>query len=110
MTVRHGHLVRPRQRAYAFDPNLPPPPTPPADANKQWSGITRDYYLPRYTLLAARIEDAIRSFGKVNASAFADDLGDLGAAWTTATSPTYPAEPVGDAVALARAAYEKYAG
>ena len=80
-----------------------------ADANKQWSGITRDYYLRRYTLFAARVDEAIARNTTVDASAFAEDLGALGAAWTTATSPAYPAEPVGDAVALAGAAYRKYA-
>ena len=91
-------------------------PTPPAPtnglydyANKQWAGITRDYYLRRYTLLAVRADAALAAGAPVDAKAFAGDLAALGAAWTTATAPTYPAEPVGDAVALAQAAYDKYA-
>ena len=70
-------------------------------ANKQWSGITRDYYLRRYTLLAARADAAIAAKAPVDAKAYATDLAALGLEWTTATTPTYPAAPVGDALAQA---------
>jgi hypothetical protein len=63
----------------------------------------------RYTLLAARADAALAAGAPIDAKAYAGDLAALGAAWTTATTPTYPAEPVGDAVALAQAAYDKYA-
>lgn len=92
---------------------FPTPPTPDNHlydyANKQWAGMTRDYYLRRYTLLAARVDAAIAAKVRVDAQAYANDLGALGLAWTTATTPVYPAVPVGDALALAQAAYDRYA-
>lgn len=91
----------------------PLPPTPDNHlydyANKQWSGITRDYYLQRYILLANRIETAINTGTKVDTTAYMNDLGTLGEEFTRATNASYPIIPQGDAKSLCKSLYQKYA-
>ena len=76
--------------------------------NKQWAGLTQAYYRKRYDLLAVRVAEGIRSGKGVNATAYAADLGALGEAWTRG-KVEFPSSPVGDAVAVGRALYTKYA-
>ena len=77
-------------------------------ANKMWNGITRDYYLQRYVLLANRIETAIKAGTKVDANAYLADLGILGDSFTRATGANYSITPVGDAHLLSVFLYQKY--
>lgn len=93
-------------------------PTPPSPtnglydyANKQYNGIVRDYYLQRYAAYASLASAAIPTGKPVTAADYIAALTTIGQQWTTATAPAsiYPAEPQGDAVAVARALFNKYA-
>ena len=99
---------------------FPSPPTPDNHlydyANKQWGGITKDYYLQRYILLASRIQEAIHNGsggGKiaVNVTGYLLDLGLLGKNWTTTTvaNVTYPDLPFGDAINISKLLFQRYA-
>lgn len=90
-------------------------PTPPSPdnhlydyANKMWNGITRDYYLNRYVLLANRIETAIKTGAKVDANAYMNDLEILGESFTRALNANYSYTPIGDAHSISVALYQKY--
>ena len=79
--------------------------------NKQWQGLTRDFYAPRYQLYAARAAAAIRAHAPFNTSGFVADVTAAATAWTTAHAPQqeYPAHPQGSALETSRALYNKYA-
>ena len=79
--------------------------------NKQWQGITKDFYSPRYSLYAARAISAITSHSPFNTTGYVEDVSELAQAWTTAHLPEsrYPTQPLGDALAISRALFEKYA-
>ena len=90
-------------------------PTPPSPdnhlydyANKVWAGMTRDYYLPRYELFADAKAAAIAAKTAVNATLYREALTGLGAAFTR-SQKVYPAGPTGDAIAISRDLYAKYA-
>ena len=91
---------------------FPAPPTPDNHlydyANKLWSGLAKGYYLPRYELLVARTKEALRAGRAVNKTAYAEDLGALGEAWTRGAA-AFPAAPVGDALVLSQQLYARYA-
>jgi alpha-N-acetylglucosaminidase len=97
---------------------LPLPPTGENKlydyANKQFSGLTKDYYLLRYSAFATLAAEAILSGGlpaDVDQAAFVDDLTYIGQQWMGARAPAsvYPTEPMGDALEVAAALYTKYA-
>lgn len=79
--------------------------------NKQWQGLTADFYAPRWAFYAAHASTAIRDKKPFNTTAFVADVSAAAAAWTTAHLPDsrYPSQPVGDALAVSRALFEKYA-
>jgi len=93
---------------------FPSPPTPSNGlcdyANKVWAGLVSGYYAPRYDLFAVAKAEAIRAGHPqdVNATAYALALTDLGQAFTRSTAPL-PAQPAGDAAAIAKRLYDKYA-
>jgi len=86
-------------------------PSPLHDyANKMWSGLTRDYYLPRAAIYLKYLKQSLRDS---NASfAFQEWRRDwiaLTNNWQTASN-VYPTAATGDALEMAMTLYEKYAG
>jgi alpha-N-acetylglucosaminidase len=79
--------------------------------NKQWQGLTKDFYAPRYSLYAARAIDAIRAHSTFNTSGFVADVSSVAATWTTSHAPQsrYPAVAQGDALTVSTALFDKYA-
>ena len=79
-------------------------------ANKQWQGITRDYHLQRYLAFSEVQADAIARGGgaQPNATLFEALLTPIALAFASGRT-AYPSEPVGDAVAVSRAMFDKYA-
>ena len=72
-------------------------------AHKEWSGLLRDYYYPRWVVY----------FDKLKAGSntpFADELFDMEWAWATTTSSTknYPDTPQEEPVIVARELFDKY--
>ena len=79
-------------------------------ANKQFSGITRDYYLQRYLAFSSVMADAIRAGSpqQPNATRFAQLLTPIALNFASGRT-VYPADPVGDAIAVSRTMFGKYA-
>jgi alpha-N-acetylglucosaminidase len=76
-------------------------------ASKHWSGLIRDYYVPRATLLmkqAIKDRTAGRSLNQTEVSRL---HAQLAYKWTT-DEKKYSVLPNGDAVSISRSMYEKY--
>ena len=80
-------------------------------ACKQWSGLIRTYYKPRWGLF---LNQTLTALATNPAKAF--DIGEFESksyawfnAWQADMTESYAAEPQGDAVALSKALHEKYA-
>ncbi|MCE5230751.1 alpha-N-acetylglucosaminidase [bacterium] len=76
-------------------------------ANRQWSGLVRDYYRMRWEMYFKAQALALKSGKPLDEEKFLAELGAAEKAWTHATN-AYPTEPVGDTVAVARRLKEKY--
>lgn len=77
-------------------------------ASKQWSGLVRDYYGPRWQLFTSSVIDAISKKTPWDADAFNAQSLAFEQSWQTA-SGTYPISPSGDSVAIVKALRSKYA-
>ena len=76
-------------------------------ASKHWSGLIRDYYAARVTLVMEQaLKDA--AAGKpLDNDAVTTIKAEHAYNWTTATNP-YPTEVVGDFAAVSKAMHAKY--
>lgn len=82
-----------------------PKPTDLSDyAYKQWGGLTRDYYLPRWRNFFENVQKSLQD-PKVR-PAYTGAEAEI--AWTQATTPSYPARPESDAAETARTLFAKY--
>jgi alpha-N-acetylglucosaminidase len=76
-------------------------------SEREWSGMLRGFYLPRWGLFFARLEKSLDEKKPVDEKRLESDLRDWDAAWTR-RSEVYPDAPSGDAVAIARRLWDKY--
>ena len=77
-------------------------------ASKHWSGLIRDYYARRVTLVMEQALSDAAAGKSLDRSALNRVYAEHAYNWTTATNP-YPTEPVGDYVAVSKAMRTKYA-
>ncbi len=73
-------------------------------AYKQWGGLTRDYYLPRWRKFFDNVQ---KSFHDPNIPT-SYECGATEIAWVKATTPVYPVKPESDAVKTAKALFTQY--
>ena len=91
-------------------------------ANKEWAGLVKDYHRERYLLFAQHRAAAMGKGAPFDLAAFQGALlgqackfqhdvggGGGGGGGGGAGSARYPAAPVGDAVAISRELWRKYA-
>ena len=76
-------------------------------ASKHWSGLIRDYYGARVTLVMKQALSDAAAGKALDQKAITAIKGAHAHAWTTATNP-YPTEVVGDFVAVSKATQAKY--
>lgn len=76
-------------------------------AHKQWSGLLTGFYLPRWEQFLARLDKALEEGKEVDMAAWERDIREWEDKWTHATE-TYPTEPTGDSVAVAKSLYAKW--
>ncbi|MBM4089690.1 MAG: hypothetical protein FJ276_09720, partial [Planctomycetes bacterium] len=76
-------------------------------ARKEWSGLIAGYYLPRWQRLFDELAACLRDDRPFDENAFQADLRKWMAAWSDGRE-TYPTQPRGDSVAVARRLWEKY--
>jgi alpha-N-acetylglucosaminidase len=76
-------------------------------AHKQWQGLFSDYYKPRWAAFFSGLDRALADGATFDRAPFADEM----CAWEQAWSrrhDTYPTEPTGDPVGVARRLVAKY--
>jgi alpha-N-acetylglucosaminidase len=78
-------------------------------SQRQWSGMVRGFYLPRWELLLRRLEESVASGTPLDEGRFEADLRTWEEGWTHG-SESYPTSPRGEAVGVARRLWEKYRG
>ncbi|HTN35426.1 MAG TPA: alpha-N-acetylglucosaminidase C-terminal domain-containing protein, partial [Arachidicoccus sp.] len=76
-------------------------------AYKQWSGLLQGFYKARWEQFNTDVLKSLASGQKLDVEAFDEKIKDWEWKWVNATAP-YPTEPKGDAVAIAKALFEKY--
>lgn len=77
-------------------------------ANKMWSGLTRDYYLPRASIYLEYLKQSLHGNTSFAFEEWRRDWIALTNAWQTASN-LYPTAATGDALDIAITLYEKYA-
>jgi alpha-N-acetylglucosaminidase len=76
-------------------------------AQRQWSGLTVGFFLPRWELLLKRMDEALATGKPLDVAAFGREVRALEDKWTH-EQDAYPAETQGDPVAVVRRLWEKY--
>lgn len=76
-------------------------------ASKQWAGLIRGFYLPRWEQFAQRLDAALAEGKPFDAGAYERDIQQWEEAWTHDTE-SYPEQPEGDAIAESRRLWDKY--
>ncbi|XP_074640981.1 alpha-N-acetylglucosaminidase-like [Tubulanus polymorphus] len=77
-------------------------------ATKQWSGIVKDYYKPRWQLFVNHLITSLEKGQKYNQSIFVEDVFKSVEQPFTYSRSSYPTTPVGSTVPLAQKLYQKY--
>ncbi|XP_050210312.1 alpha-N-acetylglucosaminidase isoform X2 [Mercurialis annua] len=78
-------------------------------ANKFWSGLLEDYYLPRAATYFDHLEKSLKKNEKLNLQAWREKWITLSNEWQ-ADKKHYPVKAKGDALAISKALYGKYFG
>jgi len=74
---------------------------------KEWAGMLSGYYLKRWQQYLSELGDALEENRKFDRNAFQQQLWQWESDWAEA-GETYPAEPAGDSVAVAKKLWAKY--
>jgi alpha-N-acetylglucosaminidase len=80
-------------------------------AQKQWAGMLRGFYGPRWAMFVERLDAALAAGQPFDADRFERDVRAWEDRWTHqrgSAAGAYPAEPRGDAVAVSRRLFERY--
>jgi alpha-N-acetylglucosaminidase len=78
-------------------------------AGRQWNGLLRDYYLPRWQILIDATLAELKGGKPVDRAALEIQWHDHNWRFATATDGSYSANSSGDCFAMSRALFEKYA-
>ncbi len=76
-------------------------------ARKQWSGLLSGYYAPRWQRFLELARQALRANQSLNVMAYHQELLQWTAQWA-GRQESYPAQPRGDSIAIARRLWTKY--
>jgi len=76
-------------------------------SQREWSGMLRGFYLPRWEMFFARLEKSLEERKPLDEKRLESDLRDWDAAWVRKTE-SYSDRPTGDAVAASKRLWAKY--
>ena len=79
-------------------------------ANRQWNGLMRDYYLPRWQMLIDATLAGLKSGKPVDKKALDKQWCDHNWKFATTVGGDYSAKPKGDSFAMSRTLFDKYSG
>ncbi len=78
-------------------------------ANRQWNGLLGDYYFHRWQLWLEALNGAVGQPDKFNQDSVRKKIQDWEYGWTRSTK-SFPVQPTGDTVAIAKNLLAKYSG
>jgi len=79
-------------------------------AKKEWAGLVADYYKPRWLLFTSMLAESLQTGGAPFLQARYDNVVfNMVEKPFTFKKSTFPDEPIGDSVMLAKQFYDKYA-
>jgi hypothetical protein len=76
-------------------------------AQREWSGMLRGFYRPRWELFVGSLEKSLAEKKPLDAAAVENALRDFDVKWTHGTE-SYPEAPAGDSLAVSRRLWAKY--
>ena len=76
-------------------------------ANKQWEGLMKNFYKPRWELFIFQVLEALKSRTKFDNSKFQMDVFQQESAWTF-RGDKFPDKPVGDSVSIVKYLHDTY--
>ncbi|HPA42115.1 MAG TPA: alpha-N-acetylglucosaminidase C-terminal domain-containing protein, partial [Candidatus Hydrogenedentes bacterium] len=76
-------------------------------AQKQWAGLVKGFYRPRWEQFLAQLEHTLRDGRQFDVKAFTEHLQQWEDAWTHRTDP-HPSAPSGNPVEVSLELWEKY--
>jgi len=79
-------------------------------ANRDWDGLTRDYYLKRWKMFVDDVGKAMTDGNVFDQRTFDTKCADLEWAFVTDNKNEYVTKPVGDSWKIAQRLFDKYAG
>lgn len=79
-----------------------------SSANKFWSGLLEDYYLPRATLYFNEMLKSLRDKKKLEIEKWRREWITMSHKWQQSSSGVYPVKAKGDALAISRHLLRKY--
>jgi alpha-N-acetylglucosaminidase len=76
-------------------------------AQKQWAGLMKDFYYPRWEMLIAQVKESLKSGVEFNSENFNSDVSAFEESWTKQNN-NYETNPVGNPIDEARRLFKKY--
>jgi alpha-N-acetylglucosaminidase len=77
-------------------------------AGRQWNGLIRDYYLPRWQMLIDAATAELKGGPKIDSAELKKQYRDHDWAFATGSGGNYPDQPHGDCFAMSKALFDKY--
>ncbi|KAF9109828.1 hypothetical protein BGX27_007145 [Mortierella sp. AM989] len=81
-------------------------------ASKEWGGLVKGFYLPRWQIFVDRLTTAVQEHKKLDYKAYLADSLKVETSWLSATSDdnnlTYPLEPVEDTIDVAQEVWNRW--
>ncbi|HEY9047076.1 MAG TPA: alpha-N-acetylglucosaminidase [Ohtaekwangia sp.] len=77
-------------------------------SNRQWAGLLKDFYKPRWEQFFTEIEKDLKQHKKSSLPALEEKLKDWEWQWATKTGNSYAVEPIGNTVDIAKSIFAKY--
>ncbi|UCH96563.1 MAG: alpha-N-acetylglucosaminidase C-terminal domain-containing protein, partial [Candidatus Aminicenantes bacterium] len=77
-------------------------------ASKQWNGLLKGFYLPRWKMFLDRLAESLREDKHLDRRKFFRDLKEFELQWINDNQTLYPSEPVGDTLEVAHRLFKKY--
>jgi alpha-N-acetylglucosaminidase len=77
-------------------------------ASKQWNGLLKGFYLPRWELFLDRLAESLKENQCLDRPKYFSDLKEFELQWIHGNHPRYPSDPVGDTLEVAHSLFKKY--
>lgn len=77
-------------------------------ASKQWNGLLKDFYLPRWKMYLDRLAESLKENQRLDRRKYFRDLKEFELQWIRNNQTNYHSQPVGDTIEVAHRLFKKY--